>query len=177
MKVIFSFKQMVRMFTRKKSTNILSISGLAIGIAIAMLIGFWAMQEFNFDTYHKNSDRIYRICREGIVNNEMVRLGSDFGPVTVIAKERFSEIEDINRIKSIYRPYITINHKSNFEEGFYCWPIPGIFLSFCIELMEIIFKDNSRIKRIYERRRSSFLEDQVEKLFRDGFQNVEVTQI
>ena len=66
------------------------------------------------------------------------------------------------------KPLIKVN------ENIYCWPIPGTFLSFCIELMENIIQDNKRLKRIYERRRSTFLENKVENLFRTCFKNAKV---
>ncbi len=60
------------------------------------------------------------------------------------------------------------------DEKTYCWPIPGIFLSFCVELMENIIKGNKRLKGIYEKRRAGFLEDNVEKLFKNNFKNAKV---
>ena len=56
----------------------------------------------------------------------------------------------------------------------FCWPIPSTFQSFCIELMENIIKRDSRLKRIYEKRRASFLEDHVKNLFKNCFKNAKV---
>ena len=115
----FNINEMLRMFKRNKSTNILSIAGLSIGIAIALLIGIWGFHEFSFDNYHKNGDRIYRICRQGFLNNELVQLGSDFGPVSVVAKERFPEIEDITRLKHLTKVVVNVNNENTYEEGIF----------------------------------------------------------
>lgn len=66
------------------------------------------------------------------------------------------------------KPLIKLNKNS------YCWPIPGTFFSFCIELMENIIQDNKRLKEIYERRKGTFLENNVENLFRKFFKNAKV---
>ena len=66
------------------------------------------------------------------------------------------------------KPLIKVDEKT------YCWPIPTTFQSFIIELMENIIKKNTRIKRIYEKRRASFLEEHVENLFKNCFKNAEV---
>lgn len=60
------------------------------------------------------------------------------------------------------------------DENTYCWPITGIFVSFCVELIENIFIDNQRLKKIYERRRAQFLEKSIEKLFKRNFESAEI---
>lgn len=66
------------------------------------------------------------------------------------------------------KPLIRLN------ENNYCWPIPGLFLSFIIELLETVFIEDERLKKIYERRRGKFLEDKIEDLFKKGFINSEI---
>lgn len=56
----------------------------------------------------------------------------------------------------------------------YCWPIPGTFISFCIELMEKVILDNSRLEKVYRKRRTKFLENSVEKLFKNNFKTAKV---
>ena len=41
--------------------SVINISGLAIGIACSVLIFLFVKSEFEFDTFHDNSDRIYRL--------------------------------------------------------------------------------------------------------------------
>ena len=87
-----NLKEIIRWASRHKSTTALSICGMAIGIAIALLIGFWSLNEFSFDKYHKDADRIYRVCFRGVVNNESVVAGDVFGPVGTTAKEQFLKL-------------------------------------------------------------------------------------
>jgi putative ABC transport system permease protein len=110
------FKEIIRWANRNKTTTILSISGMAIGIAVALLIGFWSLNEFSFDKFHTNADRIYRICRQGYINNESTILGSDFGLVGTIAKEQNPEIEDVCRVVNNERQAIKIEGTTSYED-------------------------------------------------------------
>ena len=59
------FKTAWRNLTRNKISSFINIGGLAIGMAVALLIGLWIYDELSFNTYHKNHDRIGRILIRG----------------------------------------------------------------------------------------------------------------
>jgi len=44
-----------------KSSSIINIGGLSVGIAVVMLIGLWIHNELSYDKYHKNYDRITQV--------------------------------------------------------------------------------------------------------------------
>jgi putative ABC transport system permease protein len=50
-----------RNLLRKKSFSILNITGLAIGMAAAILILLWIQHEISFDKSYQNKDRIYEV--------------------------------------------------------------------------------------------------------------------
>ncbi len=50
-----------RNFMRHKAFSVINISGLAIGLACAILILLWVQHELSYDGFHANADRIYRI--------------------------------------------------------------------------------------------------------------------
>ena len=89
---------------------------MAIGIAVALLIGFWSLNVFSFDKYHKDADRIYRVCFRWVVNNESVVSGEAVGPVGTTAKEQFPEVEDMTRILGYGRQMVRIKGTFNYEE-------------------------------------------------------------
>lgn len=59
-------------------------------------------------------------------------------------------------------------------ENLYFWPIPSMFLSFCIELMEGIIRPYPDLFARYENRRGKFLEDQVEYLFHSAMPSAKI---
>ncbi|SHH53825.1 ABC-type antimicrobial peptide transport system, permease component [Chryseolinea serpens] len=66
------FKIGWRNLIRNKGYSFINIGGLAMGMAVAMLIGLWIYDELNFNTYHKNYNRIARVMRTLHVNGETV---------------------------------------------------------------------------------------------------------
>jgi ABC-type antimicrobial peptide transport system permease subunit len=47
-----------RNLLKNKVYSFINIAGLAVGIAVAMLIGMWVWDELSFNKYHKNYDRL-----------------------------------------------------------------------------------------------------------------------
>jgi hypothetical protein len=60
------------------------------------------------------------------------------------------------------------------EEGRYYLPIPGLFYGFGLELMEGIVRGRSPLSKTYDRRRSTYLEDEVARLFAAAFPSAEL---
>ncbi|WP_310589203.1 ABC transporter permease [Dyadobacter sp. Leaf189] len=52
------FKIALRTLTKNKVYSFINISGLAMGMAVAMLIGLWIHDELSYDRYFKNYSRI-----------------------------------------------------------------------------------------------------------------------
>ncbi|MCP4727682.1 MAG: ABC transporter permease, partial [bacterium] len=50
-----------RNFTKQKTYTFINIFGLSIGISCCILIFFFIRNEFSYDSFHENADRIYRI--------------------------------------------------------------------------------------------------------------------
>src|ERR1700761_9031292 len=55
------FKVAYRNLLRNKGFSVINITGLAIGMAAAMLIFLWIQDEISYDQFHKNKDRIYSV--------------------------------------------------------------------------------------------------------------------
>ena len=64
------FKIAWRNLVRSKGYSAINIGGLAIGMAVAMLIGLWVYDELTFDKYHKNYDRIAQVMIKSNFNGQ-----------------------------------------------------------------------------------------------------------
>ena len=56
------FTTALRHLIKNGSYTLLNIGGLSIGLACFTLIGLWVKNEFSYDSFHKNADRIYRVA-------------------------------------------------------------------------------------------------------------------
>ncbi len=57
------FKTAWRNLMKSKIFSFINILGLTIGITVCMMIFLFIMNEFSFDSFHKQGDRIYRVMR------------------------------------------------------------------------------------------------------------------
>ena len=64
------FKIAWRTLIRNKAVSVINIGGLAVGMAVAILIGLWINDELSFNTYHENYNSIGRVMRMETWHNE-----------------------------------------------------------------------------------------------------------
>jgi ABC-type antimicrobial peptide transport system permease subunit len=77
-----------RNFYKNKFFSAINIIGLAGGMAVAILIGLWIWDEFSFDKYNKNYDRVAVVMQQSTVNGE-IGVGSP-SPVPLASELRNS---------------------------------------------------------------------------------------
>jgi len=122
-------------FFKHKTTNLLSIGGLSLGIAVAILLGWWALKETKSDLFHTNHHKIYRICREGFINNETIRIGTINTPLAKDLSNKFPQIEDQVRIALMEKERFRVDEEVNYEEGVMLAE-PGFFSFFSFPLKQ-----------------------------------------
>jgi putative ABC transport system permease protein len=104
-------------FFKNKTTNLLSIGGLSLGIAVAILLGWWALKEMRADLFHSEYQSIYRVCREAYMNNENVRIGTINTPLAKDLKDQFPQIEDMVRIAPMEKERFQVDEIVNYEDA------------------------------------------------------------
>ena len=62
--VNISVKILSRILWKKRSFSLLNITGLAVGIAASLLIFLVIRNEFSYDRFHTNKNRIYRVISD-----------------------------------------------------------------------------------------------------------------
>ncbi len=60
----YYFKTAFRSLIRNRNYTIINIAGLAVGIAVCMMIFFIIQFQTSFDNFHSKKDRIYRVLTE-----------------------------------------------------------------------------------------------------------------
>ena len=61
----------LRNLVKNKAYSFINIGGLAMGMAVAILIGLWIYDELSYDTYFQNYDRIAKVMQNGTFNGEV----------------------------------------------------------------------------------------------------------
>lgn len=60
------FKSTYRNFVRKPATNLINLMGLAVSLALVIILSVYSYSELTTDNYHKNGDRVYLFAEMGI---------------------------------------------------------------------------------------------------------------
>ena len=94
-----NLKLALRNFQKDKSTFLINLIGLSVGITAAISIFSWALNELSYDRFHTKSDHIYRIVNERFQNGEMIQNGTitypTIGPTML---KDFPEVINATRI-------------------------------------------------------------------------------
>jgi len=110
----------IRNIFRNKLFSTVNILGLALGIGSALMIFLWVNDELEFDHFHANSDRLYRIMEnQKYSDGRMYTFAATPGPMAPFIKEKFPEIEKATRFTWEVNQLFQLDDKSFFETGRY----------------------------------------------------------
>ena len=91
------FKTAFRTLVRNKTYAFINIAGLAVGIAVCMMIFIIIQYQTSFDNFHSNKDRIYRVLTEyHHAEDANITYGKDVPfPMPTGLKTTFPQIEEV----------------------------------------------------------------------------------
>src|SRR5688500_4676034 len=91
------FKTAFRSLTRNRNYTIINIAGLAVGIAVCMMIFIIIQFQTSFDSFHSKKDRVYRVLTEyHHADAANIAYGKDVPfPMPTGLKTAFPEIEQV----------------------------------------------------------------------------------
>jgi len=118
------FKIAFRNLIRNKSYAFISVFGLAIGMAVCILLLLYVQHELSYDRFHENSDNIYRLCQP-----EHPYHAPQTGK---ILGNNLPEIKNYARI--LVRGEVIVQHNENkFKEAEYVFADASLFQIFSFQ--------------------------------------------
>ena len=87
-----------RNINKKKGYSIFYIFGLAVCIACFTLILLWVNNEFGYDNFHKDNDRIFRIVMNTKSESQDMTQARVSAPLIPIIKANYPEVESAARL-------------------------------------------------------------------------------
>ncbi len=80
-----------RNLRKNRGYAFINIGGLAIGMAVAMIIGLWVHDEISHDKYHKNYKHIAQVMKNQTANGEVYVSSAQARPLEFILRDEFGE--------------------------------------------------------------------------------------
>jgi putative ABC transport system permease protein len=95
-----------RNLVKTKGFSIINVSGLAVGMATAMMIATWIYHEMSFDDFHVNRKNIYQAWNRGMVNGELECWPNTPKALGPALKSEFADISQVAKVDN--RWFVTI---------------------------------------------------------------------
>src|SRR5258708_10229053 len=96
--MIINYLKVVWSNVRKNSLySLINIGGLAIGMTVSFMLLIYVYNEFSFDKFNKNTDRLYRVLRNQPSNGELSTGTSTPIPLAPAMSKDFPEIDKVAR--------------------------------------------------------------------------------
>jgi len=110
----------LRNIRKYKGYSFINIIGLAVGLACAILIFIWAYDELHYDTFHPNSDRIFRLIIRAADDPSDNGVPSAPYILPQILKQEYPEVEDVVRVRDrAYPSALRFGDRSFYEDQFF----------------------------------------------------------
>lgn len=117
------FKIAWRNLRKNKVTGFINIAGLAIGMAVAIVIGLWMHDEMTFDKYHQNYDRLGQLYLHQVFNGHKGTSPAMSLPVGPTLREDFgSDFEKVAMASWNFEHLLTVGEEQLIRNGMFAQP-------------------------------------------------------
>ncbi|MCR8561489.1 ABC transporter permease [Mucilaginibacter sp. BJC16-A38] len=128
------FKLTIRNIRHNIGISFINISGLAMGIASAVLILLWIQNQLSYDQFHKNKDRVYQVFNRAEVNGQIGAWGGMPAIMGPTLKAEYPQVEEMARLNWVGAFVLKTKQKQLETQGFLT--DPGFFKLFSFPLVK-----------------------------------------
>jgi len=131
------FKILIRNTKKNPLYMFINVFGLAVGMAVSILIFLFVQHEFSYDNYHANADRVVRVSRawfnpDGEISLHLGHTAPPFAPL--IKSEYPDEVAYAARMLES-NPLVT-SGDTKFIEDHFTFADPEVFDIFSVKILE-----------------------------------------
>lgn len=124
-----------RNIIKHKGYSFINIFGLAIGMAVSILILLWVQDELSFDRFHKNIENIHLVGLRQDHATGRIRVPMSPAPLALALKKEFPEIVDATRRQRCGNVQLKYGEKG-FVESRGCYIDPSFLEMFTFPLIK-----------------------------------------
>jgi ABC-type antimicrobial peptide transport system permease subunit/AraC-like DNA-binding protein len=120
--------------TRNKASSVINISGLAVGMAVAMLIGLWIWDELSFNKFNTNYDRIVQVLANKNVGGGIATQASQPFPLSAELRGQYGSDFKAVSAAVIFEQNINYHHHAFSRIG--CFAEPAMTDIFTLNMVK-----------------------------------------
>jgi len=102
--------------------SLINMIGLALGLAVTLLIGLWISDELSFNHSFKNHDRLAQVYHHITFGTETMSIGDVPAPIGEALKNNYAEFEEVTIATSQAEHLVAYNEKKLSETGLFVEP-------------------------------------------------------
>lgn len=129
-----NFRLSWRLLLKNKGYSLINIGGLALGMAVAMLITLWIKDELRFDAFHDRLDQLYQVKRHVHSGNEIQTSETVTWNIAGELEANYPEVEQMAVTTAPQELITRIGELSYRETGLFA--TPGFLKLFSWELLQ-----------------------------------------
>ncbi|MFT3705606.1 MAG: ABC transporter permease [Agriterribacter sp.] len=126
------FKTALRSLRLNKTYSLINITGLAVSLAVSILLLLWVNDELSFDRFNVHAANIYKLAPKLDENNVW---NNTPAPIAVFAKKEVPEVQDACRITEDWNVSVFEYNGKKLTEGRSCHADPSLFTMFTFPLV------------------------------------------
>ncbi|MBD0259830.1 MAG: ABC transporter permease, partial [Cytophagales bacterium] len=130
------FKVALRNLGRNKVYAALNITGLALGLATAVLLLLWAQDELSYDRFHRNAPSMYRVVAHFGTEGSRQTWENTQGPVATYALKEVPGVQNAARVTRNYDMTLFTHGNNTFTESNNAYVDPAFFTLFDFGLVK-----------------------------------------
>lgn len=123
-----------RVFIRNRVNSLITIFGLAIGIAFSIIIFLYANKELSYDNFHTNANRIFRIGIDAKIAENKLNVPYTSSPLAAAMASNIPEVEEAVRVAR-FGAWLLRNDSIRYNEDNLIFTDPSFFRVFSFELV------------------------------------------
>lgn len=124
-----------RNLRKDKSYTFINLTGLSVGLAVCLIIAIFIQFHLGFDTFHSNSENIYRIIKQDTRSGQNQKRGNMQGPLGTTLVEEIPEVKSAVRFRAEGEQLVTIGNEIFYQNGLLMTD-PEMFEIFDFEVLQ-----------------------------------------
>ena len=130
------FKTALRILIKSRTYTFINIIGLALGMACCLLIMLYVKDELNYDGFHRQAHRIYRITSEVLHKGMGVtRSATTPARLALTLQDTYPEIEEVVRLYP-KNSLVARGVQAEFQEERFFYTDPAFFKVFSFRILK-----------------------------------------
>ena len=110
-------QQFFRISRRQPGTTIITVAGLATGLAATFLILMWAMDEMSYEQFNEHIDQIYMVNQDQNYSGEIYRVRVTPHPCAPVWEAEIPGITKTTRMVRLHKILIGVGENSYYESN------------------------------------------------------------